>query len=110
MASSTTTKLSGVLDLDVAAETEFICSRMREIVGQQLRRRGVIVAVSGGVDSSVCLALAARAFAPAKVLALLLPERESSGASVELGKKMAEKAGVPGRSELLQARRPLARR
>jgi NAD+ synthase len=95
MTSATTTKLAGVLDIDAAAETEFICTRMREIVGQQLRRRGVIVAVSGGVDSSVCLALAARAFAPAKVLALLLPERESSGSSVELGKKMAEKVGVP---------------
>jgi NAD+ synthase len=77
------------------AETEFICTRMREIVGQQLKRRGVIVAVSGGVDSSVCLALAARAFGPGKVQALLLPERESSPASLELGRVMAEKVGVP---------------
>jgi NAD+ synthase len=91
-----TSKISpAVLDLDCAAEVEFICSRLREIVSQQLKRRGVVVAVSGGVDSSVCLALAARAFGPAKVLALLLPERESSPASLELGRRMAEQVAVP---------------
>jgi NAD+ synthase len=84
-----------VLDLDPAAETDFICTRMREIVGSQLKRRGVVLGVSGGVDSSVCLALAARAFGSNKVLSLLMPERESSGASVELGKLVSEKVGVP---------------
>jgi NAD+ synthase len=84
-----------VLDLDCAAEVDFICERMREIVGQQLKRRGVVVAVSGGVDSAVCLALAAKAFSPAKLLALLLPERESSPASLELGRLMAEQVGAP---------------
>jgi NAD+ synthase len=95
MTSEITTKLRGVLDLDPAAETEFIGARMREIVGQQLKRRGVVLGLSGGVDSSVCVALAARAFGPTKVLAVLMPERESSSASVELGRKMAEQVGVP---------------
>jgi NAD+ synthase len=86
---------SSRLQLDCASEVAFIRDRLRLVVGQQLRRRGVVVALSGGVDSSVCVALAARAFGPSKVLALLLPERESSAASTTLGQKVAEQLGVP---------------
>jgi len=70
-----------VLDLDCAAEVERICAWMVDTVAGAMHRRGVIIAMSGGVDSSVCAALAARAFGPAKVYALLLPEHDSSGHS-----------------------------
>jgi NAD+ synthase len=83
------------LRLNWAAETDRIISRLRQIVGSQLRRRGVVVALSGGVDSSVCAALAARAFGPSRVLALLLPEAESSAASESLGRQVAQQLGVP---------------
>jgi NAD+ synthase len=83
-----------VLKLDLAAEVDHIGARMREIVGRDLRRRGVVVALSGGVDSSVCVGLAVRAFGPDKVFVILLPERESSSASVRLGKKVAAQFGV----------------
>jgi NAD+ synthase len=84
-----------VLELDGLAEVEHITSRMRELVARDLHRRGVVVAVSGGIDSSVCLALAVRAFGPGKVLALSLPERESSSASEDLARKLAATFGVP---------------
>jgi NAD+ synthase len=84
-----------VLALDAKAESEFIAGAMRDIVGKRLRRRGAVVAVSGGIDSALCLALAARAFGPERVLALSLPERESSAASSALGRKLAERFGVP---------------
>jgi NAD+ synthase len=82
------------LEIDAAAETAFIASRMTEIVGRDLRRRGVVVALSGGVDSSVCVALAVAAFGKERVRVLLLPERESSAASVELGRKVAAQFGI----------------
>jgi NAD+ synthase len=82
------------LDLDAAAEIAHIASRMTEIVGRDLRRRGVVVALSGGVDSSVCVGLAVKAFGPERVRVLLLPERESSAASVDLGRKVAAQFGV----------------
>jgi NAD+ synthase len=84
-----------VLALDLAAEADFIAAKMREIVTQRLRRRGVVVAVSGGIDSALCLALAAKAFGPQRTLALALPERESSAASLELGRKLAARFDVP---------------
>src|SRR6266481_9674770 len=80
---------ASVLDIDCAAETALIAARLVEIVGRVLRRRGVVVAVSGGIDSSVCAALAARAFGRERVLALLLPEHDSSRESTRLGRLVA---------------------
>jgi NAD+ synthase len=68
---------------------------LRDAVHRRLRRKGVVVALSGGIDSSVCTALAARAFGPERVLALLLPERESSPQSTALGERVARRLGVP---------------
>ena len=60
----------------------------------RLGRRGVVVAISGGVDSSVCAALAARAFGRPRMLGLLLPEKDSSSASARLGRQVAERVGI----------------
>jgi NAD+ synthase len=83
-----------VLKLDCAVEADAIAAGMREIVGRDLKRRGVVVALSGGVDSSVCVGLAVRAFGPEKVFVILLPERESSSASVKLGRQVAAHFGI----------------
>src|SRR3954447_2229307 len=83
-----------VLALDAARESAEIAEGLRGLVQRDLRRRGVVVALSGGVDSSVCVALAARAFGPERVLVLLLPERESSASSLTLGRAVAEQFGV----------------
>ncbi|MGH9896618.1 MAG: asparagine synthase-related protein, partial [bacterium] len=82
------------MKIDPAREAERIAERLREIVARLLHRRGVVVALSGGVDSSVCAALAVKALGPKKVLALLLPEHDSSSASRTLGARVAEQLGV----------------
>lgn len=73
---------ASVLTLDCAAEADRIATRFTEIVGSDLRKRGVIIALSGGVDSSVCAALAVKAFGAGKVYGLMLPERDSSPTSL----------------------------
>lgn len=83
-----------VLDIDYEAEAERICARLRETVGQTLRRRGVVVAISGGIDSSACAALAVRAFGPARVQCLILPERDSDPDSAARATLLAETLGV----------------
>jgi NAD+ synthase len=85
---------SSVLDIDCAAEVERITARMLDIVAKEQRRRGVIIALSGGVDSSVCGALAVRAFGPKKVFGLMLPERDSKSSSKDLGQRVAEQFGI----------------
>jgi NAD+ synthase len=84
----------GVLDIDCASESERIAGCLKNMVWQRLHRRGVVIALSGGVDSSVCAALAARGLGSSRVLALLLPERESSPSSLEFGRLVAEQLGI----------------
>jgi NAD+ synthase len=69
-----------VFNLHADAEIERIATRQREMVRSQ-RKRGLIVAISGGVDSSVCAALAVKAVGAQKVFTLILPEHDSSGDS-----------------------------
>lgn len=81
--------------LALDAEVSRICDWMVEAVATTLRRRGVIIAISGGVDSSVCAALAARAFGKEKIHGLLLPERDLSSSSAERGRLVAEGLSIP---------------
>ena len=83
-----------VLTLDVAAVARDLEQRIREAALGTLRRRGIVVGVSGGIDSSVVAALAVRALGRDKVLCLLMPERASSSASVRLGNLLCEALGV----------------
>ena len=70
--------------------------------------------MSGGVDSSVCAALAARAVGPDHVFGLFLPERESDPLSLRLATECAERFGIPHVTEdiapILEAARCYARR
>ena len=83
-----------VLNMDLEKEATDICTALRETVVKRLMRRGVVVAISGGIDSSCTAGLAVRAFGPKKVFGLLLPERDSSGASTKLGRQLAEHLGI----------------
>jgi len=83
------------LAIDAEAVVGEIVDRLQETVGRQLRKRGAVVALSGGVDSSVCAALAARAFGPQKVLGIFMPETDSAGDTLDLSRLSAESVGIP---------------
>ncbi len=83
-----------VLDIDPRAEAARISTWLRGTVARVLHKRGLVLGVSGGVDSSVCLGLAVDAVGPERVLALAMPERESSRESVDLAREVAERFGV----------------
>jgi NAD+ synthase len=83
------------LRIDAAAETDRIAAAIREQVLRRLRKRGVVLGLSGGIDSSVTAALCARALGPDKVFAVLMPEEDSDPESLRLGRHMVEALGVP---------------
>ena len=93
--SDTTSQLAAeYLHLDAEEAVARIGQSIRRHLGESLRRRGLIVAMSGGIDSSVCAALAVRALGPSHVFGLMLPERDSSPESLRLARELAEQLGI----------------
>lgn len=86
--------LNDLVEFSEEQEVERIAKKTVELLTKNLHKRGLIVAVSGGVDSAVCAALAARAIGKKKVYCILLPEHDSSSASVDLGKSVVENLGL----------------
>ena len=83
-----------VLNLDLEQEATRIAARLREITAKTLHRRDLVVAISGGIDSSVSFALAVRALGPDRVLGLILPEQDSSDDSAVRATLLARHLGV----------------
>ena len=79
---------------NIEAVCDSIMDKLRNDVARTLQRRGGVVGISGGIDSSVCLALSAKAFGPEKVTGIMLPEQDSSGDSKMLALKLADTFGV----------------
>jgi NAD+ synthase len=82
-----------VLDLDAAMTADRLATRLRDAT-RNLRRRGLVVALSGGVDSACVAALGVRAVGADRVYGLLLPERDSSAESLVYAKELARVLGI----------------
>jgi NAD+ synthase len=82
------------LRLDAPAALRQITHGIRDQVLHRLRRRGAIVGLSGGIDSSVTAALCVAALGPGNVLGILMPERDSDPDSLRLGRLIADTFGI----------------
>ena len=82
------------LAIDEQAEIERISSFIRNSLAVNLKRRGTIIALSGGIDSSVTAALCVKALGPQRVIGLLMPEQHSSGDSSRLAILLASHLGI----------------
>jgi NAD+ synthase len=79
---------------DPEKTTGQIVAKLRDDVFKRLHRGGGVVGISGGIDSSVTLALTSLALGTDKVTGIIMPEKDSSMDSAELAKKLADKFGV----------------
>ncbi len=82
------------LDVDAAGAARELAATMHDQVLGELKRKGAVVGLSGGIDSSVVAALAVCALGRERVFGLLLPEKESSADSLRLGRLMATRLGI----------------
>jgi NAD+ synthase len=83
-----------ILLSDVEAVANEIILKLQQDVLHNLKRLGAVIGTSGGIDSSVCLALTANAFGPERVLAVMMPEKDSSLESEQLAKELATRFDV----------------
>lgn len=84
---------SDALALDLAAETDRIVAGLRAQL-RAMRKRGLVLGLSGGVDSSVSVALAVKAVGAKNVFCLFMPESDSDPESLRLGRLVAQTFGV----------------
>ncbi len=84
---------------DIEAECNRIVTNLRDSVFNRLNRMGGVIGISGGIDSSVTMALAAKALGADKMLAIMLPEHDSSRDSATFAQKLADKFGVEAITE-----------
>ena len=83
-----------MLRLDAEKESERIITWLRHNLKTVLHRRGAVVGISGGIDSSVTLALAVRALGAENVTAIMMPEQDSESASESLARLLARHYGI----------------
>ena len=82
------------LKLDFEFEASRISAFIKDAIVRNLKKRGAVVAVSGGIDSSTTAALCVRALGRDRVYALLLPERDSRPESTRYGKMLVHHLGI----------------
>jgi NAD+ synthase len=79
---------------DVEAEVNHLAERIRHDLLSVLKRKGAVVGISGGVDSSLTLALTVKAIGSENVIGIMLPEKDSSSESKTFAQKLAKKFNV----------------
>ena len=83
-----------VLDIDCNEESNRLAHFIRNCVFEDYKKRGIIIGVSGGIDSAVTAALAVKAVGKERVQGLMLPEKESNPLSTSYANLLISNLGI----------------
>lgn len=89
-----TTFSKDVLQIDTKKVADDIAAKLRDVVVDVVKRRGVVVGLSGGIDSSATAGLAVRAFGKERVLGLLMCEDDSADETLGISQEVASALGI----------------
>ena len=79
---------------DIKNLTKLLEDFIHDQTFEKYRKRGIVIGISGGIDSAVATTLACNAVGKENVLGVILPEKESNPKSQELAKKLCEKLKI----------------
>lgn len=82
-----------VLKIDAEKVSQQIEVFIREKI-EELQREGIILGLSGGLDSAVGTYLCARSVGPDKILAIYMPDKDSNPKHGEDAKRVADELGI----------------
>ncbi|KPJ49774.1 hypothetical protein AMJ40_04770 [candidate division TA06 bacterium DG_26] len=82
-----------ILVIDCEKVGEEILRFVQKVVSERLRK-GVVIGLSGGIDSSVTAGLCVKALGKERVVGLILPEKESSPMSLSYAQLLATRLGI----------------
>ena len=88
-----------ILKFDAEQEVDRIASSLRSLMKNTIKRRGIVLGLSGGIDSSVTCALAVKAFGNKKVFGLHMPERHSSDDTISLSTSVSDHFAIDSKHE-----------
>ncbi|MCJ7738779.1 MAG: NAD(+) synthase [Anaerolineae bacterium] len=84
--------------IDLRIDGAPVCDEIVNFVSsevQRRRRRGVVIGLSGGLDSSTCAYICTRALGKSRVLGLFLPERDSDSTNMMHAQLVASNLDIP---------------
>lgn len=99
------------LGQQLASDSEFFYQQILLGLRDYAQKCGfkrVVVGSSGGIDSAITLALAAKALGPENVLAITMPSRYSSEGSINDSKDLCQALGIELRTASIEAQFALA--
>jgi NAD+ synthase len=82
------------LKMDIRATAQELETWVREEVLSSMRKKGVVLGLSGGVDSSVCAAICVKALGKDRVLGIFMPEMDSEKDTNSFGEMISTYLGI----------------
>ena len=80
--------------IDVEQEIQFLIEYVKQQVYKNYKRDGIVIGISGGIDSAVTAAISVRAVGEENIIGLIIPEKESNPISATLARELADKFNI----------------
>ncbi|MBN2412647.1 NAD(+) synthase [candidate division KSB1 bacterium] len=82
------------MSFDAKQVADELAAWTRNQIIHTLKKRGAVIGISGGIDSSVVAAICVRAIGAERVTGIAMPEKDSSPESLKMARELADKLNI----------------